>query len=174
MSLLTPKLETVSKMSSRGLPAPGSKNGKRGSNRVLSLKELKLPLFDSVSVTWTTEAECQTPARSTNPNSCSTGLALWEFFRKSAVLEGKRPWHTGEKVAKIQILFLLPSGYRGGSRPSNFVFVKTFLSPGPEGPTNSFQLFFSSFLLERPEELSGTLHRDRRQLSCETPRSSEF
>ena len=34
---------------------------------------------------WTTEVECQTPAHSTNPNSCSTGPALWEFSRKSAV-----------------------------------------------------------------------------------------
>ena len=47
-------------------------------------------------------------SRRTNPNSCSTGPALWEFFRKSAVLQGKRPWRTGEKVAKIQILLCLP------------------------------------------------------------------
>ena len=31
-----------------------------------------------------------------SPNSCSTGPALWEFFRKSAVLQGKRPWRTGK------------------------------------------------------------------------------
>ena len=37
-----------------------------------------------------------------------TGPALWEFFRKSAVLQGKRPWRTGEKVVKIQILLFLP------------------------------------------------------------------
>ena len=59
---------------------------------------------------WTTEVECQTPARSTSPDSCSTGSALWEFFRKSAVLQGKRPWRTGETVAKIQILPFLPWG----------------------------------------------------------------
>ena len=57
---------------------------------------------------WTTEVECQAPARSTSPNSCSTGPALWEFFRKRAVLQGRRPWHTGESVAKIQILLFLP------------------------------------------------------------------
>ena len=56
----------------------------------------------------TTEVECQTPARSTSPNSCSTGPALWEFFRKSAVLQGKTPWRTGKKVAKIQVLLFLP------------------------------------------------------------------
>ena len=39
---------------------------------------------------WTTEVECQTPARSTSPNSCSTGPALWEFFRKTAVLQEKK------------------------------------------------------------------------------------
>ena len=57
---------------------------------------------------WTTEVECQTPAHSTNPNSCSKRLALFEFFRKSAILQGKRPWRTGGKVAKIQILLFLP------------------------------------------------------------------
>ena len=36
------------------------------------------------------------------------GSALWEFFRKSAVLQGKRPWRTGEKVARIQILLFSP------------------------------------------------------------------
>ena len=49
---------------------------------------------------WRTEVELWTPARSTNPNSCSTGPALWEIYRKSAVLQGKRHWRTGEKVAK--------------------------------------------------------------------------
>ena len=57
---------------------------------------------------WTTEVDCQTPARRAGPNFCSTGPALWEFFRKSAVLQEKRPWRTGEKVAKIQTLLFLP------------------------------------------------------------------
>ena len=68
----------------------------------------------------TTEVDCQTPARSTSPNSCSTGSVLWEFFRKSAVLQGKVPCRTGEKVAKIQILFFCLK-VRGGSLPSNCV-----------------------------------------------------
>ena len=42
------------------------------------------------------------PARSTSPNSCSTGPALWEFFRKSAVLQGKRPWRTGKRWPKYR------------------------------------------------------------------------
>ena len=41
------------------------------------------------------EVECQTPACSTTPNSCSTGSALWEFFRTSAALQGKWPWQGG-------------------------------------------------------------------------------
>ena len=54
---------------------------------------LAVPLSQGTQppLTWTTEVECQTPARSTSPNSCSTGPALWRFFRKSAVLQGKRP-----------------------------------------------------------------------------------
>ena len=47
--------------------------------------------------------------RSTNPNSCSRGPALWEFFRKKKKrTTGKRPWNTGEKVAKMHILLFLP------------------------------------------------------------------
>ena len=65
---------------------------------------------------WTTGVEGRTPARSTSPNSCSAGLALREFIRKSAVLQGKR-WHTGEKEPKIQILFFCLK-VRGGSLPS--------------------------------------------------------
>ena len=40
------------------------------------------------------------------------------FFRKSAVLQGKRPWRTGEKVAKIQVLLFSCLEVRGGSVPS--------------------------------------------------------
>ena len=62
-----------------------------------------------------------TPARCTSPNSCSTGPALWEFFRKSAVLQGKRPWRTGEKVAKCRYCFCCLK-VRGGSPPSDSGF----------------------------------------------------
>ena len=57
---------------------------------------------------WTTEVECQTPARSTSPNSCSTGPALWEFFRKSAVRQGKRKAlsYRGKGGQNTDIVFL--------------------------------------------------------------------
>ena len=75
-----------------------------GQCQALRSQDTQPPLTPS----WTTGVECRTPARSTSPNSCSTGPALWEFFRKSAALQGKRPWRTGEKVGKTQILLILP------------------------------------------------------------------
>ena len=66
---------------------------------------------------WSTEVEGRTQARSTNPNSCSTRPALWEIYRKSTVLQGKRPRHTAEKVAGGQVVPVLSQGY--GSPPSN-------------------------------------------------------
>ena len=50
--------------------------------------------------------ECRTPARSTNPNSCSTGPALWEFFRKSAVVQGKGPGVQGKRWPNTDTAFL--------------------------------------------------------------------
>ena len=57
--------------------------------------------------------ECQTPARSTNQT-------LWEFFRKSAVLQGKGPWRTlsGEKLSKYRYCLSFFK-VTGGSLPSN-------------------------------------------------------
>ena len=42
---------------------------------------------------------------STNTKSCSTGPALWKIYRKSAVLQGKSPWRTGEKWPKYRSIF---------------------------------------------------------------------
>ena len=67
---------------------------------------------------WTTEVECQTPARSTNPNSWSPGPALWEFFRKSAVLQGKRPWRAGKRWPKSRYRFSCLK-VRAGALPYN-------------------------------------------------------
>ena len=59
------------------------------------------------------------PVRSTSPNSCSTGPALWEFFRKSAALQGKSPWRTGEKMTKNRYCYCFSCmKVRGGSLPS--------------------------------------------------------
>ena len=47
------------------------------------------------------------------------------ILQKNAVPQGKRPWRTGEKVAKIQILSCLE--VRGGSLPSKFFPFKSAL-----------------------------------------------
>ena len=71
------------------------------------------------SLGWTTEVECQLPARSTSPNSCSTGLALWEFFRKKAPhYRAKGPGVQGKRWPKYRYCFPCLKN-RGGSLPSN-------------------------------------------------------
>ena len=65
-----------------------------------------------------TEVECRTPTRSTSPNSCSTGPALWEGCTKSPVLQEKGPGVQGKKWPKYRYWFSRLR-VRGGSRPSN-------------------------------------------------------
>ena len=60
--------------------------------------------------------------RSTSPHSCSTGPALWEFFRKSAVLQGKRPWRTGKRWPKYRYCFSCLK-VRGGSLPGVYLLI---------------------------------------------------
>ena len=57
------------------------------------------------------------PARSTNPNSCSTGPALWEFFKKSAYYREKGPGVQGKRWPKYRYCFSCLK-VRGGSLPS--------------------------------------------------------
>ena len=61
------------------------------------------------------------PALSTSAstNSCTTGPALREFFRKSAVLQGKRPGIQGKKWPKYRYCFSCLR-VQGGSLPSKF------------------------------------------------------
>ena len=69
---------------------------------------------------WNREVECQTPARSTSPNSCSTGLALWEFFRKKVpYYRAKAPDAQGKRRPKDRYCFSClkvspPSKFGGG------------------------------------------------------------
>ena len=54
-----------------------------------------------------------------------------EIYRKSAVLQGKKPWRTGEKVAKIQAMIVLALGLGVGSVPSKCCqFAKEALAGG--------------------------------------------
>ena len=52
--------------------------------RCLNSQDKQPPLTPSRA--WTPEVECRMPAHSTNPNSCSTGPALWEFSRKNQMI----------------------------------------------------------------------------------------
>ena len=65
---------------------------------------------------WTAEVECQTPARSTNPNSCSTGLALWDQ-KKCRTTEKKALAYRGKGRQKYRYCFSCLK-VRGGSLPS--------------------------------------------------------
>ena len=69
---------------------------------------------------WTTEVECQTPARSTSPTSCSTGPALWEFFRKVLNYREKAPGVQGKRRPKYRYCFSC-NKVRGGSSPSKLM-----------------------------------------------------
>ena len=66
---------------------------------------------------WATEAECQTSARTTNSNSCSTGPGLREFFKQVPYYREKGPGVQGERWPKYRYCFSCLK-LRGGSLPS--------------------------------------------------------
>ena len=91
---------------------------------------------------------CQTPARSTSPNSCSTGPALWEFFRKNAVLQGKSPGVQGKGGQNTDTAFL---ALRLG-----VVLYLPKVGPGEEGAAR----YCAKILLpRRPKWRSALFHR---------------
>ena len=73
--------------------------------------------FPTQGGTWTTEVECQTPARSTSSNSCSTGPALWDFFRKVLYSREKALAYRGKGGQNTDIDCLSCLEVRGGSPP---------------------------------------------------------
>ena len=105
----------------RGHPSPHRGSKKLSANKLRA--DFSFPRTPTQGVEY--RGEGWTPARSTSATSCSTGSAVWEIYRESAVLQEKGSAYRGKSGRSTGSVFLILVRVRADSPPSHRRFSKS-------------------------------------------------